>query len=83
MFQEIRPGAGFETGDFVKEKLGGLVRCRRTLHKEHHLAKKKTAYFRRFWVQESCHSENKIAKKRYTVLSFRKQNSQEKVYLLS
>ena len=22
-FQEIRPGAGFETGDFVKEKLGG------------------------------------------------------------
>ena len=24
VFQEIRPGAGFETGDFVKEKLGGL-----------------------------------------------------------
>ena len=23
-FQEIRPGAGFETGDFGKEKLGGL-----------------------------------------------------------
>ena len=23
-FQEIRPGAGSETGDFVKEKLGGL-----------------------------------------------------------
>ena len=22
--QEIRPGVGFETGDFVKEKLGGL-----------------------------------------------------------
>ena len=22
--QEIRPGAGFETGDFVEEKLGGL-----------------------------------------------------------
>ena len=25
VFQEIRPGAGFKTGDFVKEKLGGLV----------------------------------------------------------
>ena len=26
MFQEIpRPGAGFETGDFVKEKLGGVT----------------------------------------------------------
>ena len=24
MFQKIRPGDGFETGDFVKEKLGGL-----------------------------------------------------------
>ena len=24
VFQEIRPGAGFQTGDFVKEKLGGL-----------------------------------------------------------
>ena len=24
LFQEIRPGAGFETGDFVKEMLGGL-----------------------------------------------------------
>ena len=24
MFQEIRPGSGFETVDFVKEKLGGL-----------------------------------------------------------
>ena len=23
-FQEIRPCAGFESGDFVKEKLGGL-----------------------------------------------------------
>ena len=23
-FQEIRPGAGFKTGDFVKGKLGGL-----------------------------------------------------------
>ena len=23
-FQEVRPGAGFKTGDFVKEKLGGL-----------------------------------------------------------
>ena len=24
VFQEIRPGAGFETSDFVQEKLGGL-----------------------------------------------------------
>ena len=24
VFQEVRPGAGFETGDFVKETLGGL-----------------------------------------------------------
>ena len=24
VFQEIRPGAGFKTGDFVKEMLGGL-----------------------------------------------------------
>ena len=24
VFQEIRPGAGFKTGDFGKEKLGGL-----------------------------------------------------------
>ena len=24
VFQEIRPGAGFETSDFVKEMLGGL-----------------------------------------------------------
>ena len=24
MFHEIPPGAGFETGDFVKDKLGGL-----------------------------------------------------------
>ena len=24
VFQELRPGAGFETGGFVKEKLGGL-----------------------------------------------------------
>ena len=23
VFQEVRPGAGFETGDFVKEMLGG------------------------------------------------------------
>ena len=23
--REIRPGAGFETGDFVKEKLGGGI----------------------------------------------------------
>ena len=26
VFQEIRPGAGFETGDFAKEKLGGYRR---------------------------------------------------------
>ena len=26
VFQKIRPGAGFETGDFVKETLGGLYR---------------------------------------------------------
>ena len=24
VFQEIRPGAGFKSGDFVKERLGGL-----------------------------------------------------------
>ena len=24
VFQEIRPGAGFKTGDFVQEKLGRL-----------------------------------------------------------
>ena len=24
VFQEIRPGAGFTTGDFVQETLGGL-----------------------------------------------------------
>ena len=24
LFREIRPGAGFEPGDFVQEKLGGL-----------------------------------------------------------
>ena len=24
VFQEIRPGADFKAGDFVKEKLGGL-----------------------------------------------------------
>ena len=24
VLQEMRPGAGFKTGDFVKEKLGGL-----------------------------------------------------------
>ena len=23
MFQEIRPGAGFKTGDFVQDKVGG------------------------------------------------------------
>ena len=32
-FQEIRPGAGLETGDFVKETLGGLTVER--LHAEH------------------------------------------------
>ena len=32
VFQEIRPGgAGFETGDFVKEKLEGGYRCRTIL----------------------------------------------------
>ena len=25
VFQDIRPGAGFETGDFVKEMLRGLL----------------------------------------------------------
>ena len=34
VFQEVRPGAGFETADFVEEKLGGatvvrLYRCNR------------------------------------------------------
>ena len=29
VFQEIRPGVGFETGDFDKEMLGGL-HCRAT-----------------------------------------------------
>ena len=24
ILQQIRPGVGFETGDFVEEKLGGL-----------------------------------------------------------
>ena len=24
VFQEVRPGAGFKTGDFFKEMLGGL-----------------------------------------------------------
>ena len=24
VFEEVRQGAGFKTGDFVKEKLGGL-----------------------------------------------------------
>ena len=24
VFQDVRPGAGFETSDFVKEMLGGL-----------------------------------------------------------
>ena len=26
VYQEIRPGAGFKTGDFIKEKLGGGYR---------------------------------------------------------
>ena len=26
VFREVRPGAGFKTGDFVKEKLGGGYR---------------------------------------------------------
>ena len=26
VFKEIRPGAGFKTGDFAKEKLGGGYR---------------------------------------------------------
>ena len=25
VFEEVRPGAGFETGDFVKERLGGAT----------------------------------------------------------
>ena len=25
VFQELRPGAGFKTGDFVKAKLGGAI----------------------------------------------------------
>ena len=25
VFQEIQPGVGFETGDFVKENLGGVL----------------------------------------------------------
>ena len=29
-FQEMRPGAGFETGDFVKEQLGGGYRSKTT-----------------------------------------------------
>ena len=24
VFQQVRPGAGFETGDFVEENMGGL-----------------------------------------------------------
>ena len=28
VFQELRPGAGFKTGDFVKEKLGGRYRSK-------------------------------------------------------
>ena len=28
VFEEIRPGAGFETGDFVEEKLGGGYRSK-------------------------------------------------------
>ena len=28
MFQEVRPGAGFETRDFVKERLGGGYRSK-------------------------------------------------------
>ena len=31
VFQEIRPGFGFKTDDFVKEKLGGGYRCRTSL----------------------------------------------------
>ena len=34
VFQEIRPGAGFETGDFVKEKLGGLYIVERLTTRE-------------------------------------------------
>ena len=30
VFQEVRQGAGFETGDFVKEMLGGGYRRRTT-----------------------------------------------------
>ena len=30
VFQEIRPGAGFETGDFGKEKIGGYRRTTRS-----------------------------------------------------
>ena len=29
VLQEIRPGAGFKTGDFVKEKLGGATAVER------------------------------------------------------
>ena len=35
VFQETRPGAGFGTGDFVEEKLGGGW-CRRTTNQEPH-----------------------------------------------
>ena len=30
VFQVIRPGAGFETGDFVEKRLGGLATVRTT-----------------------------------------------------
>ena len=33
VFQKIRPGAGFETGDFVKEKLGGGATVERLVAK--------------------------------------------------
>ena len=37
MFQEIRPGAGFETSDFVQEKLGGGYRTTTLVIKTHFL----------------------------------------------
>ena len=35
VFQEIRQGAGFETGDFVRETLGGLPTVERLLSRSH------------------------------------------------
>ena len=32
-FQEVRPGAGFKTGDFVEEKFGGVTVERLRSHK--------------------------------------------------